>query len=180
LRVRRTPFFSSEKGRVGKDESVDASNLMRSCLRAVAQFSLSTLHSCTIPISGLDQVVWRARLGDISRFEPTKSGADTQYARNPQNIHTWVGRKWVQWATNNLVAETLLTILKGSSLCRFEPSRRRASRQAEFKTDETSCSRSSCLRRRASPTPGLSSAVLHRASIPGWFVPDGFAVRSLP
>lgn len=28
----------------------------------------------------------RARLGDISRFEPTKSGAERSYAKSPQNI----------------------------------------------------------------------------------------------
>jgi hypothetical protein len=33
-------------------------------------------------------VVWRARLGDISHFEPTKSGANKQYARNPRNIQS--------------------------------------------------------------------------------------------
>jgi hypothetical protein len=31
-------------------------------------------------------VVWRARLGDISRFEPTKSGVDKQYAKSSQNV----------------------------------------------------------------------------------------------
>jgi len=30
---------------------------------------------------------WWGRLGDISRFEPTKSGANRYYAENPQNIH---------------------------------------------------------------------------------------------
>ena len=31
-------------------------------------------------------LVWWGRLGDIPRFEPTKSGADSNYAKGPQDI----------------------------------------------------------------------------------------------
>ena len=30
---------------------------------------------------------WRARLGDDSRFEPTKSRGDKQHAKSPQSVH---------------------------------------------------------------------------------------------
>jgi len=39
-------------------------------------------------ISQIVEKGWRAWLGDISRFEPTKSGADKQYARNPQYVQS--------------------------------------------------------------------------------------------